>query len=271
MAEPDPGPGGGSGGTVVRPNPEVADVFTSAQALCERWTGDRANLDEPFWTGNPVGCDPGDIASEGRSRVLLQANLYRAIAGLPPVELDEEYNALAQACSLMMDANDALDHAPPDTWDCFTYEGAKGASESNLSTTPAVRAVDGYMGDSGNETTMGHRRWILQNGLGPFGVGSTDTFSCLHVLGSRSVGPTPWTAWPPPGLFPVQAAFTLEPVGWTFHNHALPTIGDAIVQVTKGGVPLDGDTWLLTELMQHLQAQSTCYVQLSQMTATRGS
>lgn len=244
LAPPDPEPGSGSGSGVT-PDPGTGGVFTSAQKLCARWTDDRADLDEPFWTGDSASCTAGDIDGESRARVLRVVNLYRAVAGLEPVDLDEDYNALAQACSALMDANDTIEHMPPDTWDCYSYDGAKGASESNLATTPAVAAIDLYMGDTGNEDTMGHRRWILQNGLGPFGVGSTNEFSCLHVLGSRSVGPVPWTAWPPPGLFPIEAAFTLEPVGWSFHNHALESLENATVQVTNKGELLPVDTWPL--------------------------
>ena len=144
-----------------------------------------------------------------------------------------------------MDANNTIDHVPPETWECYSYEGAKGAGESNLATTPAVQAVDLYMGDNGNETTLGHRRWILQNGLGPFGVGSTDGFSCLHVLKSTSVDSVAWTSWPPEGRFPSSALFTLQPVGWSFHTHTHGSLEDAEVTVTQGGEVLPVDVWPL--------------------------
>jgi uncharacterized protein YkwD len=224
--------------------PDRPSTLSSAEAVCARWNSDRAELEEPTWSGGG-DCDPGDIDAEGRARVLRQVNLYRALAGLAPVELDEQYNVLAQACSALMDANQTIDHVPPDSWTCYSYDGSKGAGESNLATAPALAAIDLYMGDNGNETTMGHRRWILQNGLGPFGVGSTDQFSCLHVLGSHTVGPSPWTAWPPPGFFPIQVASTLTPVGWSFHNHALKTLEGASVQVTHDGETLPVDSWPL--------------------------
>jgi uncharacterized protein YkwD len=223
----------------VTPTPSVPED------VCAHWSQERADLTEPNWQGNAVGCDEGEIDEDARARVLRQVNLYRALTGLPPVALDDEYNALAQACSALMDANDTIAHVPPEDWNCYTYEGAKGAGESNLATTPAVQAIDLYMGDTGNESTLGHRRWILQNGLGPFGIGSTDAFSCLHVLGSTSVDSVAWTAWPPAGNFPSDALFTLEPVGWSFHTHTHGPLETAEVTVTSGGEVLPVEVWPL--------------------------
>ena len=240
VTPPDAGasPDSGGGGQATPPPTTVADI-------CDRWTADRADLSEPNWSPGADTCAPGDVDEDGRTRVLRQVNLYRALASLPPVELDSEYNALAQACSVLMDANDSINHVPPESWNCYSYEGAKGAGESNLATTPALQAVGLYMGDKGNETTLGHRRWILQNGLGPFGVGSTNGFSCLHVLGSEDMDPVSWTAWPPPGVIPIEASVTLDPVGWSFHSHTLPSLEGATVTVTRGGDPLPVQTWAL--------------------------
>ena len=44
------------------------------------------------------------------------------------------------------------------------------------------------MSDPGNETTLGHRRWILSNVLGPIGLGSTSRFSCMYVIGGSGSG-----------------------------------------------------------------------------------
>jgi uncharacterized protein YkwD len=224
----------------------VTQSTRTAEEVCALWVEERGHLTEPTWQGGVAACEPGDIDVNGRARVLRQVNLYRTLAGLPSVSLDDEYNALAQACSALMDANDTIEHVPPDDWDCYTYEGAKGAGESNLATTPAVLAVDLYMGDTGNASTVGHRRWILQNGRGPFGVGSTDAFSCLHVLGSTSVDPVSWTSWPPAGPFPSEALFTLEPVGWSFHSHTHGSLETAEVAVERGGEELPLEVWPLT-------------------------
>ena len=47
------------------------------------------------------------------------------------------------------------------------------------------------MVDSGNATTIGHRRWILSNSLGPIGIGGTDRASCMWTLsGTGRAGKT---------------------------------------------------------------------------------
>jgi hypothetical protein len=84
----------------------------------------------------------------------------------------------------MMDANNQLNHDPPNNWTCYSRTGTTRRN-SNISSTPGVLGVDLYMVDYGNETTMGHRRWILSNTLGPVGIGSTSEMSCLLVIGGQ--------------------------------------------------------------------------------------
>ncbi len=233
-----------SGEAPLTPLPTPSAPTNEAE-VCALWESERSDLREATWSGNSSTCDISDIDAEARERVLRQVNLYRALAGLPAFELDEAFNQLAQSCSVLMDANATIDHFPPDSWACFSDEGAKGASESNLATAPAVFAVDLYMEDTGNASTMGHRRWILQNGLGPIGVGSTNAFSCLHVLGSTSVDPVAWTAWPPPGAMPSAALFTIESVAWSFHTHIHSSLADAEVTVRAGAEELEVEVWPL--------------------------
>ena len=229
----------------IQPTPGPG-ALQSADEACSVWSSAREDMSEAQWFGDASTCDPSDIDDAARARVLRQVNLYRTLTGLPALELDEDYNALAQSCSVLMDANGTIDHVPPETWACYSWDGAKGASESNLASAPALAAVDLYMGDLGNETTLGHRRWILQNGLGPIGVGSTNEFSCLHVLGSKSVDDVQWTAWPPAGFFPSGALFTLAPIGWSFHSHIHASLEGAAVNVTRDGEELAVDTWPLS-------------------------
>jgi len=139
----------------------------------------------------------------------------------------------------MMHANGDLQHYPPSSWSCYSDDGYDGASHSNISSTPAVEAVDLYMVDPGNDTTLGHRRWILSNSLGPTGIGSTSSYSCMWTLGGSGSAGAAWTAWPPPGPFPAEAVdpiwwSSLDDTGWSLQSDSIDLSG-AQVSVTVGG------------------------------------
>ncbi len=203
------------------------------------WADFHTNLDEASWTGNLGGCDAGDVDAAGRDRALAIVNMYRAFADLPAVDHDPTRNAKAQECALMMDANNSLSHDPPMSWTCYSADGAEAAGKSNISSGPGVMSVDMYMSDFGNLSTMGHRRWILSNGLGPIGLGSTSGSSCMWVIGGSGGGGNPWTAWPAPGAFPVEAidaSFeSIDSTGWTIQSSNI-NLDNASITVTRDGV-----------------------------------
>jgi uncharacterized protein YkwD len=220
------GSGGGTGGT------------DPGQAVCDRWTSDRTGLTEGSWSGSVNACDPGDISADAREDALTLVNLYRWLAALPPVTTDPTRNAKTQACALMMHANGQLSHNPPMSWDCYSADGAQAAGNSNIASTPGVSGVDLYMADPGNDTTIGHRRWILSGSLGPIGLGSTTGASCMWVLGGSGPGAPPFTAWPSPGYFPLQAMqasfVSVDQTGWTIQSDSID-LGSADVTITDGG------------------------------------
>jgi hypothetical protein len=217
----------------------IDDGGSLVEQICNRWNADRADLSEGSWSGSVSGCNPGDVAANGRDNTLKLVNLYRWMCGLnDDVSLDSTKNSEAQACALMMHANGDLDHSPPTSWTCYSADGANGAGNSNIATTPAVQAMDMYMQDWGNDTTMGHRRWILSNALSSVGVGSTSEYSCLWVLHYPFSGGNAWTAWPPPGPFPYEGVTMswvgLDETGWTIQSDTINLSG-ATVTVTDGG------------------------------------
>ena len=176
----------------------------------------------------------------GRANALRQVNLFRFLAGLPAVTEDATKDVNAQACALMQDANKMLSHTPPTTWTCYTSAGATAAGQSNIATTRGVRAVGLYMNDRGNETTIGHRRWLLSNSLGPVGLGSTSGYSCLMTIGGTGKAGKAFAAWPPPGDVPFPAITiegSVDSVGWSIQSDTI-NLAAAQVAVTDAGASL---------------------------------
>jgi uncharacterized protein YkwD len=210
----------------------------TAADVCARWKADRADLSEGTWTGSVTSCTPGDIGPTARANALRLVNLYRWLAGLPPVTTDPTHDAQDQACALMMRANNMISHMPPTTWTCYTADGATGASNSNVSSGPAVSSADLYMIDPGNATTIGHRRWVLSNSLGPIGIGGTDKASCMWTLVGTGKAGKPWMAWPAAGIIPLQAVSprgtTVDSTGWTVQSDTI-NLANAQVTVTVDG------------------------------------
>jgi hypothetical protein len=114
-------------------------------------------------------------------------------------------------------------HMPPPSAKCYTAAGLQGTSSSNLAwgSGSASGAVDQYMEDNGNDTTFGHRRWLMNPKLGQVGIGyyagggQYGEAQCMGVFDTSGTGPVPaWTSFPPPGFSPLEAARW----AWTFHG-----------------------------------------------------
>jgi len=212
-----------------------------AAAVCARWNADRANLSEGTWSGATASCTAGDLSADARANALRLVNLYRWLAQLPPVVTDPTKDAQDQQCALMMRANNTISHTPPTTWLCYSADGANAAGSSNVSSGQAVSSVDLYMIDPGNPTTIGHRRWVLSNSLGPIGIGGTDRASCMWTLTGTGRAGKPWMAWPAPGVIPLAAmmpqarGMTVDQTGWSIQSDSI-NLASAQVTVTSDGV-----------------------------------
>lgn len=243
----------GAVGVIADAGPDQPDAAfvdpNDVMAVCNRWRNDRADRSEGTWTGSVATCDAGDVIDPGRPNALRLINLYRWLAGLPPVTNDSALDAAAQECALMQKAHGSLSHTPTPEWQCYTTTGANAAGLSNISSGPGVRSIDAYMADIYAPTSLGHRRWILSNSLGPVGLGSTDQHSCLHVIGGSGNAPNPWTAFPSPGLFPVQAiapgSASVDAGGWSIQSNAI-NLNPGVVTVTAGGQDLPVTTTVLS-------------------------
>jgi hypothetical protein len=236
----DAGTPGGDAGT-----PSCSNISGDRQTqVCLRWKCDRANLSEGTWSGAVSGCNAGDLGASARAHSLRLINLYRFLAELPAVTTDAARDQKAQECALMMDANNSLNHSPPTSWSCYTSGGAEAAGKSNICSGRAVGCIDLYMADSGNATTLGHRRWFLSNQLGPVGIGGTPGGSCHWVIGGSGNANRAWTAWPPPGPVPLSAIHipgntSVDSTGWSVQTYSSSyNLTNAQVTVKDNGQPV---------------------------------
>jgi len=92
------------------------------------------------WTGSISGCVPGITGQAYTDATVQRVNYYRAMAGLPAnIVLNTSLTDLGltpstedQSAALMMSAQNALSHAPPTNWACYTALGAQAAGKSNI-------------------------------------------------------------------------------------------------------------------------------------------
>ncbi len=189
---------------------------------------------DPQWTGSIVDCIPGQVSDEYREAIKRRINYYRSMAGVLPIEElraqtsfsfnDPEGLADPAQAALIMSAQGALSHGPPDTWACYSLPGFYGAQVSNLSLGSAgPDAIDSYIVDSGaGNTAVGHRRWILHppamemdSGDVPGGAGVRAS-NALRVIGVardfNRMSRESFVAWPNPGHVPAS----LVPPRWSY-------------------------------------------------------
>lgn len=228
-----------------------------AEEVCKRYKKAFADEDEGQWSGDVGSCEAGDINKEARQAALDRINFIRWLAQLSEVTTDPALDKKAQACALMMHANSSLSHNPPKSWKCYTDEGASAAGKSNISSAPGVSSVLLYMIDPGNPTTIGHRRWIIANRFGPTGLGTTSKSSCMFTIGGKQNGDRVWTAWPPPGVFPIELNSngwsSMDSTGWTIQSDTIAFDGKTITVKANGEEkPVD-----IAQLLPNFGARNT--------------
>jgi hypothetical protein len=195
------------------------------------------------WTGNELDCVAGAPSVASRAATVAAINWYRDVVGVAAVAENPTRSTEAQAAALLMEANNALSHAPPMGWQCWTSQGDTAAEQSNLatgSTGPRSIQTQVYEPGSGNGE-VGHRRWLLHPRQQQVGIGSTTGYHAVHVFSSFAAPPnTTVVTWPSAGYFPVQE----NPLRWSFSREGADLSG-AQVTVTPEG----GDAIPVTELV----------------------
>jgi uncharacterized protein YkwD len=224
--------------------------------VCHRWTCDHSGLEAATWDGDPTSCSAGRIDDNAEAKALGIINTYRFLAGVPAIAAEPEWAEPAQDCALLAHANNALSHEPPTSWSCYSDRGARASAVSLIANRSAPLAIDAFMEDPGNESTMVHRRWLLTEAIHRLALGSTSKFACIVVDGRQyaenesasAKGESPattstdsatrptWVAWPPSGPVPIDALqkTKVDATGWTVQSSTYD-LEDAAVEVSLDG------------------------------------
>ena len=214
------------------------DVLAYYQCVYNASQNFAANLS---WTGNVANAIPGTTGATFKDDVRRRVNFYRALAGLPgDIVFDALKSSKDQEAALMMSANNALSHTPPNTWLAYTANGYAAAGASNLALgNYGPDAVNAYMiDDGGGNEVVGHRRWILYSRALSMGTGDVpangtyNSANSLWTIGDFKAAPAAkFTLWPNEGYVPVN----LVPTRWSL-SYPGATFGGAIVSMTQNGV-----------------------------------
>ncbi|MDP3276250.1 MAG: hypothetical protein Q8Q09_13705 [Deltaproteobacteria bacterium] len=181
----------------------------SERAMCDRWLTAQTPTAPADWAPRAdATCAIPTVhpAATADARRLLDA--FRWLSGAAPIAIDPASAGAVDACAVMMDRADRLDHHPDPSWPCYSPAGAQGASSSNL-----TLISPGYDATSGVESfinerveSLGHRRWLLFPRLAPTAIGLTARAMCIHARTAQGPSaPSPEVvAYPNPGFAPIS-------------------------------------------------------------------
>ena len=206
---------------------------TRTQAdVCGRWTAGHVVTEPDPLVATGADCDAGTLKPAAIADTLARINMFRWLVGLEPTTSDAISNASAQLCANLEAWWDfglgGSPHTPPSSSKCYTSAGAAIAGESNIVWGPGnpADAIDVFVRDPGNDSTLGQRRWMLNPPLGPVGIGYWQTggqygnAECVRVFGGSGPSQTqPWTSVPNAGFAPIETTQW----AWSFHSSVAGT------------------------------------------------
>ena len=152
----------------------------------------------PYSTGvSTTSCTPGTLTSGTDGLYLGALNMFRSFAGLSSVSSNPAQDNATQACALICQANNNIQHSWSASATCYTTLGNNGCGSSNLlgggTVTPADAIADWVndMNNVDNPNNLGHRLWCLSPTLGGVSMGITTNFASLYVFGTQNPASLP--------------------------------------------------------------------------------
>lgn len=207
------------------PPPDTPLELRTDDEVCGQW---RAWTPFAGAEWQPLGdgsdsCDAGFMPDGAQDAAIARVNLYRWLAGLPPVALADGLVEQQQACAAVLVGLGGLDHHPPASAPCYTSAGAAGAGSSNLAMgTSAASSVDLFVEDPG-VSSLGHRRWVLNPSAQVTAFGHKGPFTCMYSFSGGGSASPDFVSWPPAGPVPVDAAFGRGSFGTSLYGTTAET------------------------------------------------
>jgi uncharacterized protein YkwD len=215
----------------------------------------------------------GIVSTPLLQRATDRLNVLREIAGLNPVELDEDLCESAQYGAVLLAASEFSHYPaqPEDMGNDFYERGLAATSSSNIyAGLVLLRTPDGFMDDSdgGNVSRLGHRRWQLNPAMGKIGFGYATTntgyyrYTAEKVFDSSgSSGDYDFIAWPASGHFPADTAAFDKDTAWSVtlnpQKYQTPTLANLTVTIRRES---DGYQWILSGTDSYTAASSGRYL-----------
>lgn len=203
---------------------------------------------EEFVTEPEMNTVMGELTEESQKNGLGTLNDIRYIAGLDPVELDEEYCHYAQAAAFVNMSLRTITHYPADTADKPDEmseddwtDGCIGARASNLAMGYGhlSLATLGWSedDDSSNIARVGHRRWMLNPEMGRTGFGAADDCYAMYAFDTSAAGGQYNVAWPAANM-PIEYFYSSIPWSLSTGDH----LNKSDIKVTLTRLR-DGKVW----------------------------
>jgi len=149
-------------------------------------------LEEGIYSQDPEiqSCESGTVSYTEKKKVLTWVNYIRSLHDLSPVTYKDADDIFTSQCSLVIAANNKLDHYPDSSWDCYTEDALTGCSNSNIYWYSGMNPLDvssekiinAYMTDIGVDS-LGHRRWLIDPWLDHISFARADDVQ-NKILGS---------------------------------------------------------------------------------------